>query len=322
MKAWAKQVLAPAARFATRQCARVIMYHRFTAGGAGGRLDVQVLDQQLRYLRRHYKVVSLHDVIVRLRSGMAPEPYSVAVTVDDAYADFGDIAYPVFQRHGVPVTLYVVSEFAGGRMWLWWDMIRQILMSAPNGQYAPRSSSISLSDATSRERAWQELAGVGLALSPGERQGYIASLQAVFGVPLPGVPPREFAALSWDELRGLDPKLVDIGAHTRTHPILSRCESPQIQEEVAGSKSEIEAALGREVRSFCYPNGTWSDVDARCLAAVREAGYEGAVMACGTLVCRGADVYALDRIGPSEKRDDFASEISGISHIRRRALKS
>jgi peptidoglycan/xylan/chitin deacetylase (PgdA/CDA1 family) len=321
MRAWAKQALAPAARFATRQCARVIMYHRFSAGGAGGRLDVQVLDRQLHYLRRHYRVVSLHDVIVRLKSGMAPEPYSVAVTVDDAYADFGDVAYPVFQRHGVPVTLYVVSEFARGRMWLWWDMIRQILMSAPNGPYAPRSSSVSLSDVTSRERAWQELAGVGLALSPAERQGYIDSLQKSFAVPLPDAPPREFAALSWDELRSLDPKLVEIGAHTRTHPILSRCEAPQIENEVAGSKSEIEAELGREVRSFCYPNGTWSDVDARCLAAVRDAGYEGAVMACGTLVCRGANVYALDRVGASERWDDFASEISGISHLRRRALQ-
>src|SRR5882762_7625936 len=105
MKAWTVRALAPAVRVATRQCARVIMYHRFGPDGAAGGLDVGILEKQLSYLRRHFNVVPLRDLVSRLRSGMDPEPYSVAVTVDDAYADFGELAYPVFLRHGVPVTV-------------------------------------------------------------------------------------------------------------------------------------------------------------------------------------------------------------------------
>src|SRR6267378_9401 len=117
MKAWAKQALAPAVRIATRRCARVIMYHRFESEGFTSGLDVCTLERQLGYLRRHFNVIPLRDLVSRLRSGTDPEPYSVAVTVDDAYADFGELAYPVFLRHGVPVTVYVVSEFASGRIW-------------------------------------------------------------------------------------------------------------------------------------------------------------------------------------------------------------
>ena len=134
---------------------------------------------------------------------------------------------------------------------------------------------------------------------------------------LPSPPTREFAALDWDALRALDPDLVEIGAHTCTHPILSRCDQERVIREVAGSKKEIEKQLGREVRAFCYPNGQWPDVDEQCFAAVREAGYDSAVMACGTLVCKGANVYALDRIGAPETCDDFVSKISGVSHLRR-----
>ncbi len=321
-KECAKRALAPMARFATKRCARVIMYHRFGSDDGERRLNVSVLEEQLCYMRRHFNVVSLRDVVLRLRSGMGPEPYTVAVTVDDAYADFGELAYPVFQRHGVPVTIYVVSEFASGRMWLWWDAIRYILTQARNGHYhlawLNGSATVPLSGAVSQENAWFTLAAIGLTLSPGERDRYIRHLQQSFSVSLPKTPTKEFAALDWDALRALDPKVVEIGAHTCTHPILSRCDPERVIQEVAGSKKAIEEQLGREVRAFCYPNGEWSDVDERCFTAVREAGYESAVMACGTMVCKGANLYALERISASPTRGEFVSDISGISHVRQR----
>lgn len=319
IKARTKLVLAPAARFATRHCARVIMYHRFGSDDAR-RLDVSHLEKQLRFLRRHFKVVPLSDIVLRLRMGMAPDPYTVAITVDDGYADFGELAYPVFQRYKIPVTLYVVSEFASGKIWLWWDAIRYILTHAAKGCYGLMRVngliSISLSDTASREAAWYTLAGIGLTLSPGEREQYIRDLQDSFSVSLPNSPTEEFAALDWNALLTLDAEIVEIGAHTCTHPILSQCDTEGIIQEVTGSKKAIEEQLGRQVKAFCYPSGDWSDVDERCFIAVREAGYESAVMACGMLVCKDANLYALERIGASSRWDNFVSDISGVSHMR------
>src|SRR4029077_2620537 len=138
----------------------------------------------LSYLRRHFNVVPLRDLVSRLRSGMDPEPYSVAVTVDDAYADFGTLAYPVFLRHGVRVTVYVVSESGSGRIWLWWDAIRYVLARASDGEYHSFGPEglvpVRLSDAASREEAWNRLAGIGLALSPGKRDEYLQGIQKSF----------------------------------------------------------------------------------------------------------------------------------------------
>jgi peptidoglycan/xylan/chitin deacetylase (PgdA/CDA1 family) len=302
------------------------MYHRFGIGDSARKLGADCLDKQLRLLCRHFNVVRLRDLVSRLKSGVAIDPLSVVLTVDDAYADFGKYAYPVFRKHGVPVTLYVVSEFAGGRWWLWWDAIRYLLNETADGDYRlimPNGAvNILLNDSATRNSAWLLLASIGVTLSAAERKKFIDELQRVFEVSLLPAPPSEFAALSWNELRKLDPDVVEIGAHTRTHPILSRCDSARIVEEVTGSKRMIEEQLGRPVSAFCYPNGERPDVDERCITAVREAGFDSAVMACGSMVRKGANPYLLERMASSHRLREFESDVSGISYLRRLMTKS
>jgi peptidoglycan/xylan/chitin deacetylase (PgdA/CDA1 family) len=324
VKVSAKKALAPLARLATRGSARVLMYHRFGPGDWARRLGAEELDRQLRYLRRHFSVVPLRQLIARLRAGQVPEPLMVAITVDDAYADFGQHAYPVFRRHGVPVTVYVVSEFAGGRFWLWWDAVRHLVAQAPSGQYELQFRSarvrMSLGDRASRDEAWSALAAIGVTLAPADRDGFLLDLQSALSLRLPTSPPPEFAGLSWDELCSLDPDIVEIGAHTRTHPILARCDEARIREEVAGSKFEIELRTGRQVSAFCYPNGERDDVDERCVAAVRQAGFESAVMAYGSMIGRNADRYRLERMGAPHTASEFDSDVSGVAYMRQSLL--
>jgi peptidoglycan/xylan/chitin deacetylase (PgdA/CDA1 family) len=320
VKVSAKKALAPLARLATRRSARVLMYHRFGPGDCARRLGPDELDRQLSYLRRHFRVVPLRKLIARLRAGQVPEPLTVAITVDDAYADFGEHAYPVFRRHGVPVTVYVVSEFAGGRFWLWWDAVRHLVAQAPSGQYRLEFPStrlrLSLGDPTSRDEAWSALAAVGVTLAPADRDQFLLDLQSALSLRLPTSPPAEFAGLSWAELRSLDPDIVEIGAHTRTHPILARCDAERIRAEVAGSKFDIEVRTARQVSAFCYPSGERDDVDERCIAAVRDAGFESAVMAYGSMIGRNADRYRLERMGAPLEASEFDSDVSGVAYLR------
>jgi peptidoglycan/xylan/chitin deacetylase (PgdA/CDA1 family) len=38
---------------------------------------------------------------------------AVAITFDDGFVNFGDVAWPLLREHAIPVTLFVVSAFAG-----------------------------------------------------------------------------------------------------------------------------------------------------------------------------------------------------------------
>lgn len=65
----------------------------------------------------------------------------------------------------------------------------------------------------------------------------------------------------------------EIGAHTLTHPKLTRVSPEQAKQEITGSKAEIERRAGKPCAMFCYPKGDWSPAIA---TLVREAGYIGA----------------------------------------------
>jgi peptidoglycan/xylan/chitin deacetylase (PgdA/CDA1 family) len=86
---------------------------------------------------------------------------------------------------------------------------------------------------------------------------------------------------------------MDIGSHTRIHADLTRLEPRQAQEQIAGSKHELEQALSCEVRHFCYPYGRYTEEHSRL---VREAGYASATTTQRGRVRPGDEPYTLKRV--------------------------
>ena len=104
--------------------------------------------------------------------------------------------------------------------------------------------------------------------------------------------------MRWEEAREVAAGGIELGAHTRTHPILSRVESPEeLTEEIGGSKRRIEAQLDRAVDHFCYPNGSNQDFNAAAVAAVEAAEYRTSVTTEPGLNFPAADRFRLLRIG-------------------------
>lgn len=84
----------------------------------------------------------------------------------------------------------------------------------------------------------------------------------------------ELFSASWDELRSLRRFGWEIGAHTRTHPKLTEVDDrARLDDEIAGSKADVEEQIDAECTSFAYPFGL---VDADCESAVARAGYRAA----------------------------------------------
>ena len=64
-----------------------------------------------------------------------------------------------------------------------------------------------------------------------------------------------------------------IGAHTLTHPHLTRISKQQAREEITASKKRLEDEFGIPIEHFCYPYG---DQNEEIRAMVAEAGYRSA----------------------------------------------
>lgn len=112
-----------------------------------------------------------------------------------------------------------------------------------------------------------------------QRFGFTATCYAVSGMP--------GGVNAWDLANGAPPApLMDtaqmrlwvaggmeIGAHTRHHVDLCKCDPATALSEITGSKADLEQALGVGVGSFCYPFGEHRDEH---VEMVRLAGYETA----------------------------------------------
>lgn len=62
----------------------------------------------------------------------------------------------------------------------------------------------------------------------------------------------------------------EIGAHTMTHPWLTRVPRAEAREEITASKKTLEDRFGRQIDHFCYPYGDFNEA---ILDMVGEAGY-------------------------------------------------
>ena len=88
----------------------ILTYHSIDESGSPISISEAVFRSQIAWLARSpLRVVSL-EALMR----MSPDQDAVALTFDDAFVSFGDIAAPLLAEHELPSTLFVVTDAAGG----------------------------------------------------------------------------------------------------------------------------------------------------------------------------------------------------------------
>ena len=105
-----------------------------------------------------------------------------------------------------------------------------------------------------------------------------------------------------EQVRQLRALGMDIGAHTVTHPILSRLEPNAAFEEMARSKDELESLLSEPIELFAYPNGVpHRDYSAEHVAMARDCGFKAAVSTSWGAASARSDRFQLPRFTPWDR---------------------
>ena len=106
---------------------------------------------------------------------------------------------------------------------------------------------------------------------------------------------------------------IQIGAHTQTHPIMTRLSGAAARLEIFDSKKHLESLLNREVKHFAYPNGEAGDFNETHQRLLAEAGFDSA---CSTILGLNDELtnrYALHRVYAGEEPVSvFACRLAGI----------
>lgn len=275
----------------------ILMMHRFaSADGTMSGHDPARLRQLLDYFRQTgIHVAALDDVVASLRNGdtsVLRRGPTVIFTVDDGYADFVEVAVPVFQEFDCPVTGFVAPGMIDQTSWFWWDQIDWIQThtrhSAVTIDVGGADMRIECSDPLGRNKSLNEMAERIRLITTAQRIAAIDRLSSVAMVPIPVAAPDEYRMATWQELRSVESSLVRIGAHSMTHPILSRCDDDQASREIIDSVARVRDELVRPSGIFAYPVGCPLCFGEREIAIVRRAGLLGALSSMPGYVTTGS----------------------------------
>ena len=98
--------------------------------------------------------------------------------------------------------------------------------------------------------------------------------------------------LRWPHVKEMSEAGMAFGAHSRTHPDLTKLSSRDAEAEMLASKHAIQEAVQRPVESFAYPYGAYDEAVKRLAAAHFP-------LACSTKLAfatLGSDLLALERL--------------------------
>jgi len=222
--------------------------------------------EQLDVIATRFLPLPLSELAPALRAKDVPHG-AVALTFDDGYRDVLLAAKPQLERRGIPATVFVISGYVDSGREFWWDLLERL---------APQLEG----DYLAWHRKLQPLA-------ESERWAVLEELAE-------GLETAQPSAVSAAELRLLaEGGLVEIGAHTVTHPALTGLSRGEQLEEMRGSKKQLEAMLGRPVRAFSYPYGIYDATSAQC---ARAAGFACACTSVGRPVTGEDDSFELPRL--------------------------
>lgn len=328
--------------FKGKSCAKglILLYHRVNES----RSDPQLLSvapqrfaKQLAHLSRHCHVVSLNELICDSERGKDRATRRVAITFDDGYADNLLNAKPILEAYKTPATVFVSTGYIGGKKEFWWDELEKIFLhpsSLPavlsleiNGHpyewnlgdascygaeefAAHRTWSVLWKDdPTVRQRIYRALCTLLRPLSKQERDTILHTLRMWAHIE-EGVQATH-RPLTSGEVRELGSgELVEVGAHTVSHSVLSGLSVIDQREEISQSKVRLEEILGHPVAGFAYPYGTKSDYTQQTATLVREGGFSLACSNYPETVTERTERYQLPRfIVRDWSEDTFARAV-------------
>jgi len=250
---------------------------------------------QIDYLVANYRIRPLAELVAALRAGRRLHPAELALTFDDGYADFAEVAWPFLRKRGIPATVFVPTGFIDTDRLPWSDELGFLFRHTPvvslNLELGGENFRVSWSGEFGKQDAFARLK-VRLKNLPGELLNQaMAKLRTLLEV---GAHPTS-RVLTSEQIRRLAAEGVEFGSHTVDHVIVGKVGESVAAWEIFESRRRLKELLGRAPAGFCYPNGQPGDYNETTDRLVREAGYEFACLTVGGINARGACPYHLRR---------------------------
>lgn len=244
----------------------VLLYHGVTnqttftgiENYQGKHIPVAAFQQQLAWLKKNFEVVSLAEVETATKQPKTRDRLCT-ITFDDGYSNNFTTAFPCLRSLALPATFFITTDFVDQGKPLWIDRLEFTINQYPISQ-------------KEKIKTYLQLRQKFKSYTPAERNSHLARLETTTLDHLNHSSLGNYTAFNWSQAKQMFMGGMSFGAHTMSHPILSRLTVAEQANEILGSKQIIETHLG-PIAHFAYPNGQPGDWNDDTLELVTRAGW-------------------------------------------------
>jgi peptidoglycan/xylan/chitin deacetylase (PgdA/CDA1 family) len=254
-------------------------------------------DQELDFLKKYFDVVNLDKIADTLHEGKKFNRPTVAITVDDGYKDNYDLLFPIVKKHQVPVTIFLSTGVIGTNQQLWFSSLSNAILNTKreslflNGIFTGKT--FPLKNLEEKRASYNSIVQKLKTVETTKRDDYLHLIDEKLETK---TSPHRLM-LNWDEIREMHNNGVYFGAHTITHPILSKVSNPDGIKEIDESRKKIEQELSIRVRHFAFPNGRPQDFTDELRTFCRHSGFDSVSSCDFGNNSTATDVWNLKRVG-------------------------
>ena len=214
--------------------------------------------------------------------------------------DFFYHAYPALASARLPATVFVASGYVDCPVCFWSDILTRIFLLPaslpPELELMVHGTRYHwpVTSPEERQRAHQAVYDLLMPLRNAEQADVLADLGHWAGIEQRWWP--EDRVMTSSELVALaQGGLIDLGAHTVSHPKLSTLPADDQYAEILGSRQRMEAISGRPIVNFSYPHGTSEDFTEDTVRLVEKVGFAAACTAVPGVVDARSQLLQLRR---------------------------
>ena len=259
-------------------------------------ISPEFLEEAIVTLKRDgYRFIPLDDLPACLASADT-RPFA-CFTLDDGYRNNLDHALPVFERHGVPFTVFVTAGYIDRSHTLWWETLADLLSvcSRFRFDFGAGEEAVASENLAQKQAAFDRIAAYVHGSDEAHALATLNRAAQEHGIDPLAITER----LTLDEvgLRSLiRSPLASLGGHTISHRALARLGDDEASREISASAERVGTITGRRPTSFAYPYGDRLAVSPRDHRLAAELGFAVAVTTQPGMLSEAANPHALPRI--------------------------
>ena len=293
----------PAIRRVSQPKYMILCYHRVGTDGIPYycTLPVPQFEMQMKFLREHFRVLSLSQLCDELKNPGAGGN-AVAITFDDGYSDLHTHALPILRKYEIPATVYLTADCIETGEVAWYDRIFLALqVVAGDALELPFAGGLRIELGTPQQRIEDgaQIVSILRRTPAAERIRFCLALEELVNLPAEKLSGR---MLTWQQVYEMRSAGIFFGSHTLSHPVLSQLPAEDVHKELRESRSILEQRLGEPVLDFAFPFGKPEDCGPVAEAAAARCGYRSAVTTTWGVNTPGANMHALRRVQLGEER--------------------